>query len=75
MTTDIEKEILTELKETRKDVIEIKIVLKGYNGNPGLCKDVDGLKKFRRNALFVFAFLAGSGGIGFGIIELVKVLG
>jgi hypothetical protein len=59
-------------------IVEMHTVLLGTNGNPGLCQSHSKLKedfyKFRRTVFIVFAFLLGSGGIGFGIVELAKVL-
>ena len=60
------------------DVAEIRIVLKGYNGNPGLLKNYDDLAKdyfrFKRKVLSFFFFMVGSGGLGLGIVKLVGMV-
>ena len=65
-----------KLDSIQKDITEIRVVLKGYNGNPGLCDDVSKVKedfyKFKRWILVVVAFLLGAS--GFSIVEFVKVL-
>ncbi len=59
------------------DVGEIKTVLKGYNGFPGLCEDHENLKKsfykFRNYATLIFIFLVGSGVLGTGIYKLLEL--
>ena len=67
------------------DVAEIRIALKGFNGGQGLipafeehCKRDTEFRadyySFKRKFLAIFFFLLGSGGLGFGIVELVKRL-
>jgi len=59
-----------------EDVAEIKIALKGYDGNPGLAKRNDDLARdyytFKRWCLGIFCFAVGSGTLGFGIVKLLS---
>ena len=59
------------------DIAEIKIALKGYDGNPGLGKRFNDLAEdyfcFKRKVLAVFFFILGSGGLGLGIVKLLEM--
>ena len=68
------------------DVTEIRIALKGYNGDQGLiavfqehCKQNKELAtdyyKFKRACIGIFCFLVGSGTLGFGIFKIAGWLG
>jgi len=65
-----------KLEKIGEDVAEIRVVLRGYNGQVGLCEDHENLKaafsSFRRKALIIFGVLVGSGVLGLGLPELVK---
>ena len=58
------------------DVTEIKIALKGYDGQSGVCERLDMLEKsfykFRNTAILILGLLIGSGLLGTGIYELVR---
>jgi hypothetical protein len=64
-----------QLNQLAEDASEIKTLLKGYNGYPGLCERHENLSKdyykFKRWVLSVFFFLLGSGALGVGIYNLV----
>jgi len=66
------------LEQVHQDVIEMKVVLKGYDGNPGLCTKVDKLMtdyyKFKRLVLMIFAFMVGSGALGVSIWQIITNL-
>ena len=66
-------------------LIEVHAVLCGINGSPGLCKDFEKHKdndsafrkdyyNFKRLVIAVFCFLVGSGAIGFGVAEIIKLV-
>ena len=71
-----EEEILKRLNDVYRDVVEIKTVLKGYNGNPGLCERHEKLMKdfytFKRLVIGLACGLVGTGLTTIGISELVK---
>ena len=67
------------------DTAEIRIALKGYNGNQGLipafeehCKCDTEFRAdyyaFKRKCLMIFCFTLGSGGLGVGIVKLLELL-
>jgi hypothetical protein len=62
-----------------EDVSAIKVALKGYNGQTGLCESHEELKKdfyaFRRALLVILGVLVGSGLISFGAFGLAKACG
>ncbi len=64
-----------KVNQLMNDVTEIKTLLKGYNGYPGLCKSHEDLQrefyKFRNRATAVFLFLLGSGCLGVGIYKII----
>ena len=72
--------ILKELKELQSKTDQIYYGLYGMPGTDekGICGDVKDLTadyyKFKQRAMTVFFFLLGSGALGFGIWELVKVI-
>jgi len=67
-----------QLEQLSRDVSEIKTMLKGYNGYPGLCTRHENLSKdyykFKRWVLSIFFFLLGSGALGVGIYQLIGVI-
>ena len=64
------------LSAIQQDISEIKVVLKGYNGDPGLCKEVEHLKrKFYNFRLLISLFIAFLfGAAGFTITEILKLV-
>ncbi len=76
MAIELTQDHLDMINETRDTVRDIQLVLKGYNGHPGLCADHENLKrdyyKFKRLVLCVVAFLVGSGALGFGVTKIVQ---
>ncbi len=68
-----------EFKSDHDMIYDIHTVLLGTNGQGGLCRDHENLKEdyytFKRRVLVTGAFLGGGGGLGFGIAELIKLLG
>lgn len=60
-------------------IIEIHSVLLGTNGQGGLCRSHEVLKKdyynFKRLVIGIFCFLVGSGVISLGVIEIAKAIG
>ena len=74
---DIKRDtILLELKEgqnkSNNSLIEIATVLKGYNGNPGLCKIVDDNCKSINRIWIALAILGASiSGGAYGIVKLL----
>ena len=72
---DLERDaILLELKrdsnEQKESLVEIKTVLKGYNGNEGLCKKVNNNSKAINKLWIMVAILGTSlGGSAYGIIR------
>lgn len=67
------------------EVAEIKTALKGYNGGTGLLKTFEqhcnqdrefrvDYYQFKRKCIAVFCFVAGGGGISFGIVKIVELL-
>jgi len=67
----VNEETAKLVKDTHEKVNAIEQALRGYNGQPGLIKDHENLKKdyfkFKRLVLVIFAFAIGSGAIGLGI--------
>ena len=59
------------IQETYDKISSIEIVLKGYNGNPGLVERVESNTKAINKIWIVLAFFAGGGGVSFGIIKLL----
>lgn len=61
------------VKETHETVIEMRAVLLGVDGAPGLCQKFDELAnshyKLKRNFYILITFLAASGVIGGAIIR------
>jgi hypothetical protein len=59
-------------------LIDLHAAICGVNGQDGLLRSHKALKtdfyKFKTCVIIVFAFLLGSGALGFGIYELVKYL-
>lgn len=68
-----------KLDEISADVRDIKTVLKGYNGYPGLCKEHEELAndyyKFKRTMLIIIGVLIGSGVLGGGIFSAMNLMG
>jgi len=67
---------LTEIKkaiaETKEDVAYIKIALKGYDGQEGLCKKVDRNSRSINKIYISLAVLAATtGGGAYGIIHAI----
>ena len=54
-----------------KDVSDIKTLLGGYLGNPGLVKQVENNRKAITKIWLCLAFAAGGGGITAGLIKLL----
>jgi len=56
------------VEDTHEKVNKIEQALRGYNGQPGLIKEHENLKadyyKFKRRAIGIFCFVAGSGALG-----------
>lgn len=69
------QEALRDIRETRDAVNELKVLLKGTNGTPGLCGIVEANTKRLRQLELVLAFAAGGGGITGGILGISKLLG
>lgn len=72
MTPEQEKMLI----ETRDAVKSVLQVLKGFNGDKGLCRRHDELAKdyyeFKRKVIMILAFSAGGGGLlGAGILRLI----
>lgn len=67
------------LDQLVNDVTEIKTLLKGYNGYPGLCERHEELGRdyyaFKRRVLLLFGFMVGAGILTGGSVGLVKLLG
>jgi len=61
---------------THDKVNSIHLILTGTEDQPGLCRDHQTLKtdfySLRRWLLITAGFIAGGGGLGFGIFELLK---
>jgi len=64
-----------DVKQIQADVTEIKTLLKGYNGYPGLCQRHEDMAsdyyKFKRWAIGLVAFAVGSGVLGLGIWNIL----
>jgi len=62
----------------REDVSEIKVALKGYNGQKGLCERHDDLAKdyyrFKQWVMGIFIFLVGSGAIGVSAVKIIQLI-
>lgn len=60
-------------------LMEIHTTLLGANGQGGLCRDFESVKRdyyyFKRKVLAVFFFLLGSGVLGAAIFEVAKRVG
>jgi len=67
------KELRKSLGEIVLDVRDIKLVLKGYNGDKGLCDKFENLAtdyyQFKRKVFFIFGMLIGSGVLTTGVIS------
>jgi len=58
--------------KTHEDVSEIKIVLKGYNGQPGLCKQVEcNTKAIAKIWVTLAVLIASAGGGTYGLVRLL----
>ena len=68
------EEYLDLIAEIHTKVKNIEQVLKGYDGNPGLCKIVESNRKAITKIWIIIAFVLGGGGFTFGIAELVKAI-
>ena len=70
---EIIKELRKSLSEIVFDVRDIKLVLKGYNGDKGLCEKFENLAadyyQFKRKVFFVIGILVGSGVLTTGVIS------
>jgi hypothetical protein len=68
-----------QLSELVENVTEIKTMLKGYNGYPGLCQSHEELAKdyysFKRRVLLVFGFMVGAGILTGGSIGIIQAMG
>jgi hypothetical protein len=68
-----------KLDQLIEDVREIKIVLKGYNGYPGLCQRHEELSKdhfsLRRLVIGLICVLSGTGLISGGTVGILKLIG
>ncbi len=53
------------------DLNALKQELKGFNGNPGLCKKVRDLEKTVRRIIYALCLAGGSGGVWAGISKLI----
>lgn len=71
----IPAEAVKKIDETHDAVIELRTLLKGHNGTPGLCSVVEGNSKRLRQLELILAFAAGGGGITGGIIGISRLLG
>jgi len=60
-----------DTKATHDDVLEIKVVLKGYNGDEGLVKRVASNTQAINRLWVTIAVMAASSGGGYGIIRLI----
>jgi hypothetical protein len=67
------EEVAMQPKTDHEILLEIYNILIGTEDRPGLCKDVNDLKKFKTNVIIVFSFLVGTGLVSFGILELLKL--
>ena len=74
---EISDEVIKKIEATYTDVREIKIVLKGYNGQEGLCKQVSDLdrKHDDLNGKFklLCGILIGAGILSGGSIGLIQL--
>ena len=61
-----------KLDKLIKDVTEIRVVLKGYNGREGLCEQVENQGRHIHKLWLVIIAMAASGGGGaYGIVRLI----
>jgi len=66
------KYLVEHLEQVKQDLDEIKTVLKGYNGNVGLCKQVENHTKSLNKIWIVLAIIAAStSGTGFTIWKVL----
>ncbi len=74
--TELNDRELNIIQETHDTVIELKVVLLGKNGDPGLCKKVEQITedhyKLKRNFWILVGLLVGSGAIAGSVFELMK---
>ncbi len=60
-------------------LVEIHTAVMGSNGQGGLCRSHDALKRdyynFKRWVIGIFCFLVGSGVIGIGAVQIAKFIG
>jgi hypothetical protein len=60
-----------QIEETHDAVNELMVLLKGVNGTPGLCRQVEAHAKRIRMIELMLAFAAGGGGIAFGAVKIL----
>jgi hypothetical protein len=68
-----------KLDQLTGDITEIKTLLKGYNGFPGLCKSHEDLTKdyysFKRWVVSIVSFMVGAGILTGGVIGIINSIG
>jgi len=67
----IPAETVKKIEETHDTVIELRTLLMGKNGTPGLCRTVEANTKRIRCLELILAFAAGGGGITFAATKLI----
>ena len=66
------KQIQLDITEVRKDVAEIKVALKGYNGQTGLCQQVEKASaNIKRLTIAVVIIASSLGGGVWGVTQLL----
>jgi len=68
----IPAQLAEKIEETHDAVIELKTLLKGTNGSPGICDQVESNRKRIRHIELLLAFAAGGGGL---TVVLTKLVG
>ncbi len=73
MTDEERDKILLELQKntnkTNEEVVKIKTALVGYDGTDGICGDIEKHTAQIGKIIIALAFMAGSTGIGFGLVS------
>jgi len=71
MAFEFTEEHWQKIEKMAGSVKAIEQELKGYDGNPGLCKKVDNNTKAINKLWIVIAFVIGATGISIGILQVL----
>lgn len=70
---------IDQIHVTHDTVVQLKTILVGVNGNPGLCKQVDDLSSghssLKKSFWTLVGILVGGGALGGGVAGVLKLLG